>query len=138
MTWKFKELSAFGLKLLARQNTFSLVLTTAHLTFLLYTTLQHSLIEDPINLAVDSGIPNIIIMGDFNIKMLNSTASRKLISLSQQLYLTQLISEPTHFTESSNSLIDIILTSNPLFIYTVGVGDPCLDQPVRYHCSFLA
>jgi hypothetical protein len=97
-------------------------------------TLQHSLIEDSINLAVDSGIPNIIITGDFNINMLNSTASRKLISLSQQLSLTQLISEPTHFTESSNSLIDIILTSNPLFIYTVGVGEPCLDQPVRYHC----
>ncbi|XP_053388703.1 uncharacterized protein LOC128551811 [Mercenaria mercenaria] len=95
---------------------------------------EHSLIEDCIHLAVDTGIPDIIVTGDFNINMQNPDVSRKISSLCQRLSLTQCISDPTHFTENSSSLIDIILTSNHRLIHASGVGVPCLDQQVRFHC----
>ena len=42
--------------------------------------------------------------------------------------------EPTHFTEHSSSIIDLTLASNKNNILLSGVGDPFLDQNVRYHC----
>ena len=117
-----------------------LVLQTKHILFGLYyrppntNALQHSRIIDSIHLAVDTGISNIIVTGDFNINMLDTTSARKLHSLCQQFSLSSCISEPTHFTENSASLIDNILTSNENLIFLSGVGDPFLNQNVRYHC----
>ena len=48
--------------------------------------------------------------------------------------LYQLIEEPTHFTETSSSIIDLVFTSNKNNIRSSGVGDPFLEQNVRYHC----
>ena len=45
-----------------------------------------------------------------------------------------MINEPTHFTENSSSTIDLILTSNKNSIILSGVGEPFLEQNVRYHC----
>ena len=49
-------------------------------------------------------------------------------------YLDQLISEYTHFTETSSSVIDLILTSNKSNIFRSRIGDPFLQQNIRYHC----
>ena len=46
----------------------------------------------------------------------------------------QLINEPTHHTESSSSIIDLFFTSNINSIVLSGVGEPILDQNIRYHC----
>ena len=40
----------------------------------------------------------------------------------------------THFTETSQSLIDIFMVTNPDDVVDCGVGEPFLDQLVRYHC----
>ena len=48
--------------------------------------------------------------------------------------LSQIITEPTHFTEHSSSLIDLLVLSNKDHILLSGVGDPFLTQQVRYHC----
>ena len=98
------------------------------------TAIQHALLEDSIHLAVDTGITDIIITGDFNINMSDATSARKINSLCQQLSLFQCISDPTHFTEHSSSTIDLILTSNKDIIKMSGTGDPCLEQATRYHC----
>ena len=45
-----------------------------------------------------------------------------------------MIVEPTHFTEHSSSIIDLIFTFNKNSILLSGVGEPFLDQNVRYHC----
>ena len=92
----------------------------------------YSLLEDSTHLAVDTGIADIIITGDFN--MLNSQYACKINSLCQQFSLYQSISEPTHFTENSSSLIDLLLVSNKDRIIFSGVGDPFLQQYLRYHC----
>ena len=47
-----------------------------------------------------------------------------------------MITEQTRFTERSSSLIDIILVSNPSSCILSGVGDPFLNQEIRFHCPF--
>ena len=45
-----------------------------------------------------------------------------------------MITDPTHFTETSNSIIDLFLTSNKTDVLLSGVGEPFLEQNIRYHC----
>ena len=95
-------------------------------------------IEDSIHLAVDTNIKNIIITGDLNHNMLQELTSRKINSLCQQFSLSQVIQEPTHYTESSSSLIDLFLVTNENDVVLSGVGDPFLNQQHRYHCPIYA
>ncbi|MCG8113681.1 MAG: reverse transcriptase domain-containing protein [Candidatus Thiodiazotropha taylori] len=91
-------------------------------------------IEDSIALAVDTNISDIIITGDFNLNYLNPLTRRKIDSLCTQFSLHQTISHPTHFTEHSSSLIDLILISNKEYLVLSDVGEPFLQQELRYHC----
>lgn len=93
-----------------------------------------SSIEDSIALATDTGIPDIIVSGDFNLDILSPQTARKVESLCLQFSLYQLIDSATHFTEHSVSLIDIILVSNKNHVILSGVGEPFLGQQLRYHC----
>ena len=85
-------------------------------------------------MAIDTGIPDIIILGDFNLNMLKPATSRSVSNICQQYNLIQIIIEPTYFTETSMSLIDLVLVSSPESILLSGVGDPFLGQETRYHC----
>ena len=96
--------------------------------------LYYNSLEDSINLAIDTGIDDIIITGDFNFNTLYPQSARKIQSLSEQFSLCQCISEQTHFTENSSSLIDILLLTKPNHHILCGVGDPFLQQDVHYHC----
>ena len=60
-------------------------------------------IEDSLALAVDTGISDITVTGDFNLNMLNIRTSRKIESLCIQFFLYQSADQPTHFTENSSS-----------------------------------
>ena len=91
-------------------------------------------IEDSIALAIDTDILDVIITGDFNFNYLNSQARRKIDILCVQFSLHQSITEPTHYTEKSCYLIDIILVTNKNNLMFSGVGDPFLNQNIRYHC----
>ena len=91
-------------------------------------------IEDSIAPAVDTGISEIIITGDLNLNFLSSQTRRKIEALCTQFMLFQSITQPTHFTETSSSLIDVILVSNKDHLVISGVGDPFLHQELRYHC----
>ena len=97
-----------------------------------------SLIEDSISLAKHSGIENIIVTGDFNFDMLDHSRCRKIENLCSQLSLQQCIEEPTHFTEHSSSLLDVILISSSDLLLHSGVGTPFLSQDTRYHCPVFA
>ena len=92
-----------------------------------------SSIEDSIGLAFDSNIQNILVTGDFNLDILKDNSNRKIRDLCQQFNFERLINEPTHFTENSSSLIDLILTINRNNILISGVGEPFLEQNIRYH-----
>ena len=94
----------------------------------------YSTIEDSIHLAVDTGLNDIIVTGDFNFNLLSAQTSRKIEYFCTQFSLYQSIDQPTHFTENSSSLLDIIFIHNKDHLILSGVGDPFLDQQLRYHC----
>ena len=91
-------------------------------------------IERSIDLAFDTDIKNIVVTGDLNLDLLKPATSKKLLDIATQYNMSQIINEPTHFTESSSSLIDVYLVSSECSVNTSGVGDPFLDQQQRYHC----
>ena len=98
----------------------------------------YSTMEDSIHLAVDTGINDIIITGDFKINMYDPQSARKINDFCNQFSLTQVVNEPTHFTEHSSTLIDLMLVSNPNHVILNGVGDPFLGQDLRYHCPIFS
>ena len=86
-----------------------------------------SSIEDSIFLAIDTGTRDAIISGDLNCNMFNLRTAQKINSICEQLLLHQVINDPTHFTENSSSLIDIILTNNKDNVILSKVGKPFLQ-----------
>ena len=86
----------------------------------------HNKIESSIDLAFDTNILNIIITGDFNYNYSNISSRRKATSLIDPYGLVQLIDEPTHFTETSDSIIDLLLARNISSVILSGVGDAFL------------
>ena len=98
----------------------------------------NSLIEDSIGLAIDSTISDIVVTGDFNLNTLNPIQFRKVESICNQFDMTQCIVEPTHFTENSATIIDLLFVTNKDSILTAGVVEPCLDLNIRYHCPIFA
>ncbi|MCG8049110.1 MAG: reverse transcriptase domain-containing protein [Candidatus Thiodiazotropha endolucinida] len=117
-----------------------LILKHKHVLFGLFyrppnsNSIYYSTLEDSIHLAVDTGINDIIITGDFNFNVYNLQSARKINDICSEFSLTQIVNEPTHFTEYSSSLIDLMLVSNPNHVILNGVGDPFLGQDLRYHC----
>ena len=93
-----------------------------------------SSIEDSISLALDSNIKDIFITGDFNLDTQKAATNQKIINICQYFNLDQLIVEPTHFTESSSSILDLVFTTNKCNILSSGVGDPFLEHNIRFHC----
>ena len=93
-----------------------------------------SLMDTSLNLAIDTEHNNIIATGDFKLNMLTNNTARKIHSLCSEFALHQSIAEPTHYTETSSSLIDLILVHNQDSLVASGVGDPFLEQDLRFHC----
>ena len=65
--------------------------------------------------------------------MLNTVRSRQLTDFLVTFNLRQLIAELTHYTESSSSLIDVIIANSTRNVLASEVGDPFLPDLVRYH-----
>ena len=63
-----------------------------------------------------------------------STSWRKATSLFEPYSLINLIDEPTHYTETFESIIDLLCTRNASSLLLYGVGDAFLYQNIRYHC----
>ena len=88
-----------------------------------------------IDLAIDIGIQDVVILGDFKLNFLNTQSKSKINNICRQFDLTQLITEPTNFVVSSSTIIDLILVSNLGTVELSGVGKPFLMQDIRYHCQ---
>ena len=91
-----------------------------------------NLIKESIDRACNTKIIDIIITGDFNFDI--SKPQNKISELTHEFNLTQLITEPTHYTETSSSIIDIILVRNNTNVLCSGVADSFIPEQVRYHC----
>ncbi len=96
-----------------------------------------TLLEQSIDQAFSKSCDNILVAGDFNINVQNSVAN-KISRLISSYNSEQLISTPTHFTENSSSLIDLIFTKNTAHVISSFVADPFIPNLVRYHCPVVA
>ena len=81
-------------------------------------------IENSIGLATDTGVENIVVTGDLNLNMQNQHSRMKITDLCQTYSLTQLMNDPTHYTETSFSIIDLVLVSNSHSVELSGVSEP--------------
>ncbi|MEW8546418.1 MAG: endonuclease/exonuclease/phosphatase family protein, partial [Candidatus Thiodiazotropha sp.] len=93
-----------------------------------------NLVSESIDRAKSTNIQDILILGDFNNDFLFSHKSKHLRDVMMNFNLSQMIAEPTHFTESSSSLIDVILVSNSNNVLASEVCDPFIPNVTRYHC----
>ena len=91
---------------------------------------------ESIDRALNTNINDVIITEDFNYNML-SNDSININDLLQLYNHKQLITEETHFTENSASLIDLIMPRNTNNIVYSGVADPFIPDQVRYHCPVI-
>ena len=77
----------------------------------------------------------IYILGDLNCNLLNSSdpASQALVNFCTSFNLSQMITQPTRVTESSATLIDVILTSHEnLIIDTKVMPSSISDHDLIY------
>nr|XP_022911017.1 uncharacterized protein LOC111422045 [Onthophagus taurus]XP_022911018.1 uncharacterized protein LOC111422045 [Onthophagus taurus] len=81
-------------------------------------------LEDALSIILPT-VDRVVILGDFNIDMLTVT-TRKSLALQDLLDSTglyQVIEGPTRVTQSSSTLIDLILVSDRSMVSEVGVAD---------------
>ena len=71
----------------------------------------YDLIENKFDNLSNISTKDLIILGDFNCDMLSSP--NKMENIASSYNFQQLIDEPTHFTEHSSSIIDLILVTKP-------------------------
>ena len=84
-------------------------------------------------MAYNTNIVDMFALGDFNCDM-SQNSSNKMTELIQTYDLKQLIQEPTHYTENSSSVIDLILVRNISNVLTSCVTDCFPPEQIRYHC----
>ena len=89
-----------------------------------------NLIEERIDRAYNTNIVDMFALGDFNFDM-SQNSSNKMTELIQVYDLKQLIQEPTHYTENSSSVIDLILVRNISNVLTSCMTDCFLPEQIR-------
>ncbi|MEW8546463.1 MAG: reverse transcriptase family protein, partial [Candidatus Thiodiazotropha sp.] len=92
-----------------------------------------NLIHESFDRAKNTSIKDIFLLGDLNNDILNTVRSKHLTDFMITYNLQQLIEEPTHYTESSSSLIDIIIANSTQNVLASEVCDPFIPDLIRYH-----
>lgn len=94
------------------------------------------ILADVINYLIENNIYNFILMGDFNINMLeNGPATIYLNNLLQVFDCKQLITDPTRVTSEGESLLDLIITNSDLHVKHVEVLDLCFSDHNVTECD---
>jgi len=86
-------------------------------------------VEESIERAKAKNIKQISVLGDMNCNLL--VPNSKLSEILENFNMTQLITEPTHITENSQTLIDIIATTSLDLVKEAAVRGPSLSN----HCD---
>ena len=94
---------------------------------------QWLLMEQSIDQAFSQNFDNIIVTGDFNMNLLGAN-SNKITNLFSSYNAEQLITSPTFYTESSNSLLDLMFIKNKDSVISSFVADPFIPNLTRFHC----
>ena len=96
------------------------------------------LIETTFDNLSNSGLEDIVVVGDLNNDMATQSSSTKIRNLISSYNFSQLIVEPTHYTKTSSSIIDLILVSKPENVIFSNVTSPFIPKLIRYQCPTVA
>ena len=122
----------------------SLLITSHHYFFTLGTFYSphnfdtaFGLFKNHITFLSPTILPNLILVGDFNIGLLKSSSlSKSLIEFTNFLGLNQIICKPTHFSHTgSPSLIDVVFVSSDLSCHSFVL--PPITSLIIYPSFFL-
>jgi hypothetical protein len=83
--------------------------------------------------AKDTGISNVIVTSDFN-NNLHETRNSKLLEIIKSQGMHQLITKSKHFTESTDTLHDLLIVNNLELVEFAGVDENILPSSTRFHC----
>lgn len=97
-----------------------------------WTKMEHSLDQ-----AFGGQYDNILVTGDFNIDT-SASPSNKMSRLIASYNAEQLINSPTHITEHSSTLIDLMFVKHPHHIISSFVADPFIPDLIRFHCPIVS
>jgi hypothetical protein len=90
---------------------------------------QWNLIEESLDQAKQTGIQSIFILGDLNCDF--QVPGNRLEGILSTRHFTQLIQEPTHISQQSSTLLDIIATTSLDLVINSTVRSPSLSN----HCD---
>ena len=90
------------------------------------------MISESVDRACNTQIKDIVLLGDFNCDA-SKPQNNRILNLMQQYNFDQLVTESTHFTENSSSLLDLILIRNKSNVFKAGALDTFIENQVRYH-----
>jgi hypothetical protein len=121
LDFELNDLEAMWLEIRSHNNKFLLciIYRPPNSTTLFWDRLQESF-----DLAMDSNIPYIMIIGDLNADP-TTLEGRKLALFAESNFLTQHITEPTRITQTSKTIVDQCLSNFPHI-----VNNPRVQQPV--------
>jgi exonuclease III len=88
--------------------------------------------SEHIELAKEQDIESIMIVGDLNCNLL--LPNNKLQQILDNYHLEQLVKDPTHYTENSKTLIDIMATNSADLVKKTAVLTPSLSN----HCDIVS
>ena len=92
----------------------------------------YDLVSENVDRACNTQIKDIVLLGDFKCDA-SKPQNNRILNLMQQYNFDQLVTEPTHFTENSSSLLDLIFVRNKTNVFKAGVLNTFIENQVRYH-----
>jgi len=93
--------------------------------------------EHSLDQAFSGHYDNILVTGDFNTNI-EASQSNKICRLINSYNATQLINSPTHITEHSQSLIDLMFVKHSRDVLSSFVADPFIPDLTRFHCPIVS
>ena len=90
------------------------------------------MVSESLDRACSTQVKDIVLLDDFNCDA-SKPQNNRILDLMQQYNFDQFITESTHFTEHSSSLLDLIFVRNKSNVFKAGVLDTFIENQVRYH-----
>lgn len=87
--------------------------------------------------AFNEQYDNILVTGDFKIDI-SASPSKKMSRLIASYNAEQLIRSPTHITEHSSKLIDLMLVIHPHHSVSSFMADPLIPDLKRFRCPIVS
>ena len=78
---------------------------------------------------------NVILLGDFNKNMLNQRQCKNIKNIMNTFNLNQLVLSPTRITETTETLIDLVVVSDNLYCTDRGIIEPFCSDHCGTHIS---